>query len=175
MDKKLEELTRQTAKKFADNKKAPTRADTQFIKGAEWMHDILMNSATVDIYRERLRDDVMSREGEVPTWKESLIDELADLMAERDAMNAEIRIAGRLIEKQDKNMIPYKEANPLLRHVKEKEQSISVWRDKLGLSNTVNPERIRQDAKKGVDAEKDGLMSRISEVQGTMNEIPDDM
>jgi len=173
MNKKLEELMRQTAKKFADSKKAPTRAHTQFIKGAEWMHDLLMNSASVDIYRERLRDDVMSREGEVPTWKESLIDELADLMAERDAMNAEIRITGRLIEKQDKNMIPYKEANPLLRHVKEKEQSISVWRDKLGLSNTVNPDRIRQDAKKGVDIEKDGLTNLLTAARDRMTDIPE--
>ena len=169
MNKKLEELTRHTAKMFADKKKAPTRADTQFIKGAEWMYDLLMNSATVDIYRERLRDDVMSREGEVPTWKESLIDELADLMAERDAMNAEIRITGRLMEKQDKNMIPYKEANPLLRHVKEKEQSISVWRDKLGLSNTVNPDRIRQDAKKGVD-ETDPMARMMAEAQKAMED-----
>jgi hypothetical protein len=94
-------------------------------------------------------------------------------MAERDAMNAEIRITGRLIEKQDKNMIPYKEANPLLRHVKEKEQSISVWRDKLGLSNTVNPDRIRQDAKKGVDIEKDGLTNLLTAARDRMTDIPE--
>lgn len=173
MDKKLEELTKATAKKFAADKKAPKRPDTQWMKGAEWMYDLLMNCQTVDIYRQQLRDDVMSREGEVPTWKESLINELADLMAERDAMQAEIRITGRLIEKQDKNMTPYKEANPLLRHVKEKEQSISVWRDKLGLSNTVNPDRIKQDAKRGVDTEKDGLSNLLTQARDTMNEIPD--
>ena len=53
-----------------------------------------------------------------------------------------------MIEKYDKQMNPYKESNPLYVHVKAKEQSISVWRDKLGLSNTVNPERIKQSAKK---------------------------
>ena len=173
MDKKLEELVKATAKKFAADKKAPKRPETQWMKGAEWMYDLLMNCETVDIYRQQLRDDVMSREGEVPTWKESLINELADLMAERDAMQAEVRITGRLIEKQDKNMIPYKEANPLLRHVKEKEQSISVWRDKLGLSNTVNPDRIKQDAKRGVDTEKDGLSNLLTQARDTMNEIPD--
>lgn len=173
MDNKLEELVKATAKKFAADKKAPKRPETQWMKGAEWMYDLLMNCETVDIYRQQLRDDVMSREGEVPTWKESLINELADLMAERDAMQAEVRITGRLIEKQDKNMIPYKEANPLLRHVKEKEQSISVWRDKLGLSNTVNPDRIKQDAKRGVDTEKDGLSNLLNQARDTMTEIPE--
>lgn len=173
MDKKLEELVKATAKKFAADKKAPKRPETQWTKGAEWMYDLLMSCETVDIYRQQLRDDVMSREGEVPTWKELLINELADMEAERDAMQAEVRITGRLIEKQDKNMIPYKEANPLLRHVKEKEQSISVWRDKLGLSNTVNPDRIKQDAKRGVDTEKDGLSNLLTQARDTMNEIPE--
>lgn len=173
MNNKLEELMKAAAKKMADDKKAPKRPDTQFIKGATWMYDTLMSCATTEPYRQQLHDDVMSREGEVPTWKESLINELADLMAERDAMQAEIRITGRLIEKQDKNMIPYKEANPLLRHVKEKEQSISVWRDKLGLSNTVNPERIRQDAKRGVD-EKDPLTRMMTEAQKALEDDTDE-
>ena len=57
--------------------------------------------------------------------------------------------------------------------MKAKEQSISVWRDKLGLSNTVNPERIKQDAKRGVDTEKDGLSNLLTQARDTMNEIPE--
>ena len=45
----------------------------------------------------------------------------------------------------------------------------------LGLNYSTTPSKVKEDTKKGVDAERDGLMSRISEVQGTMNEIPDDM
>ena len=170
----LEELIKQTAKKFAD-KKAPKNPETQWRKGAEWMYDLLTGGKTVDLLRQQLKADVMNREGvsEVEPWKLSLIDELADMLAEKMAMQAEIREQGRLLQKWDKNMNPYYESNPLYVHIKAKEQSISVWRDKLGLSNTVNPERIKQDAKKGVDAEKDGLKSRISEVQGVMNDVPD--
>ena len=149
MNQLLEDLTRQEAKKFAD-KKAPKRPDTQFIKGAEWMYDLLTEAKTREVYELQLRADVRNREGVelIDSWKESLITELADMLAERDAMMAEIREEGRLIQKWDKNNNPYKESNPLYVHVKAKEQSISVWRDKLGLSNTVNPERIRQSAKK---------------------------
>ena len=170
----LEELIKQTAKKFAD-KKAPKNPETQWRKGAEWMYDLLTGGKTVDLLRQQLKADVMNREGvsEVEPWKLSLIDELADMLAEKMAMQAEIREQGRLLTKYDKQGYPYKESNPLYVHVKAKEQSISVWRDKLGLSNTVNPDRIKQDAKRGVDTEKDGLSNLLTQARDTMNEIPE--
>jgi hypothetical protein len=170
----FEELIKQTAKKFAD-KKAPKNPETQWRKGAEWMYDLLTGGKTVDLLRQQLKADVMNREGvsEVEPWKLSLIDELADMLAEKMAMQAEIREQGRLLQKWDKNMNPYYESNPLYVHIKAKEQSISVWRDKLGLSNTVNPDRIKQDAKRGVDTEKDGLSNLLTQARDTMNEIPE--
>ena len=174
MTPEFEQLIKQTAKKFAD-KKAPKNPETQWRKGAEWMYDLLTGGKTVDLLRQQLKADVMNREGtsEVEPWKLSLIDELADMLAEKIAMQAEIREQGRLLQKWDKNMNPYYESNPLYVHIKAKEQSISVWRDKLGLSNTVNPERIKQDAKRGVDTEKDGLSNLLTQARDTMNEIPD--
>ena len=170
----FEQLIKQTAKKFAD-KKAPKNPETQWRKGAEWMYDMLTGGKTVDLLRQQLKADVMNREGvsEVEPWKLSLIDELADMLAEKMAMQAEIREQGRLLQKWDKNMNPYYESNPLYVHIKAKEQSISVWRDKLGLSNTVNPDRIKQDAKRGVDTEKDGLSNLLTQARDTMNEIPE--
>ena len=174
MTPEFEQLIKQTAKKFAD-KKAPKSPETQWRKGAEWMYDLLTGGKTVDLLRQQLKADVMNREGtsEVEPWKLSLIDELADMLAEKMAMQAEIREQGRLLTKYDKQGYPYKESNPLYVHVKAKEQSISVWRDKLGLSNTVNPDRIKQDAKRGVDTEKDGLSNLLTQARDTMNEIPE--
>ena len=170
----FEQLIKQSAKKFAD-KKAPKNPETQWRKGAEWMYDLLTGGKTVDLLRQQLKADVMNREGvsEVEPWKLSLIDELADMLAEKMAMQAEIREQGRLLTKYDKQGYPYKESNPLYVHVKAKEQSISVWRDKLGLSNTVNPDRIKQDAKRGVDTEKDGLSNLLTQARDTMNDVPD--
>ena len=174
MTPEFEQLIKQSAKKFAD-KKAPKSPETQWRKGAEWMYDLLTGGKTVDLLRQQLKADVMNREGtsEVEPWKLSLIDELADMLAEKMAMQAEIRESGRLLMKWDKQGNPYKESNPLYVHIKAKEQSISVWRDKLGLSNTVNPERIKQDAKRGVDTEKDGLSNLLTQARDTMNEIPE--
>ena len=174
MTEELEKLVKAAAKKFAD-KKAPKNPETQWRKGAEWMYDLLTGGKTVDLLRQQLKADVMNREGpqEVEPWKLSLIDELADMLAEKMAMQAEIRESGRLLMKWDKQGNPYKESNPLYVHIKAKEQSISVWRDKLGLSNTVNPDRIKQDAKRGVDTEKDGLSNLLTQARDTMNEIPE--
>ena len=174
MTEELEKLVKAAAKKFAD-KKAPKNPETQWRKGAEWMYDLLTEGKTADAFREQLKADVMNREGthEVDHWKLSLIDELADMLAEKMAMQAEIRESGRLLMKWDKQGNPYKESNPLYVHIKAKEQSISVWRDKLGLSNTVNPDRIKQDAQRGVDTEKDGLSSLLTQARDTMNEIPE--
>ena len=170
----LEELIKQTAKKFAD-KKAPKNPETQWRKGAEWMYDLLTGGKTVDLLSQQLKDDVMNREGvsEVEPWKLSLIDELADMLAEKMAMQAEIRESGRLLMKWDKQGNPYKESNPLYVHIKAKEQSISVWRDKLGLSNTVNPERIKQDAKRGIDTEREGLSGVINQAKQSLDDIPE--
>ena len=67
------------------------------------------------------------------------------------------------------------EAHPLLPHYDKLQRTLLMQFEALGLNWNATPSKIKEDTKKGVDAERDGLMSRITEVQGTMNEIPDDM
>lgn len=67
------------------------------------------------------------------------------------------------------------EVNPLLPYYLKLQAELRLQFVSLGLNYNATPSKIKEDTKKGVDVEKDGLMSRISEVQGTMNEIPDEM
>ena len=67
------------------------------------------------------------------------------------------------------------EAHPLLPHYDKLQRTLLMQFEALGLNYSTTPSKVKEDTKKGVDAEKDGLISRISDVQGTMNEIPDDM
>lgn len=67
------------------------------------------------------------------------------------------------------------EEHPLLKTYDKLQRTLLMQFEALGLNYKTTPSKVKEDTKKGVDAEKDGLMSRISEVQGTMNEIPDDM
>ena len=125
------------SKEFAGKKKAPTTADKQFEKGALWAFEMLMLGRTVAEYEATLRQDVCDRFHieEPEQWQELLISETAAMMADRDGMQADILKTGRLIEKQDKNMIPYKESNPLYVHLKELQRSIGMQREHLGLTN----------------------------------------
>ena len=144
------ELAAKDAAKAMTKKKAPTRPETQFVKGAMWAWELLMTGRTVAEYEEQLRQDVCARFNieEPERWQELLISETATMMADRDGMQADILKTGRLIEKQDKNMIPYKESNPLYVHLKEKERSIGMQREHLGLSFKVNPQRMKESPKK---------------------------
>ena len=146
--KEFEDKAKKAAKEFANKKKVASQPETQFQKGALWAWELLTQGRTVAEYDEQLRSDLMDREGKVDAWKESLISETAVMMADRDGMQADILKTGRLIEKQDKNMIPYKESNPLYVHLKELQRSIGMQREHLGLSNKVNVSRIKESPRR---------------------------
>lgn len=138
------------ASKAMLKKKAPTKPDTQFVKGAMWAWETLMTAKSVIYYEDMLRQDVCDRYGiERPErWQESLICETADMMAERDEMQETIREEGRLLTKMDKNMQQYKESNPLYVHLKELQRSIGMQREHLGLS--VKSTKKKEDTKPSV-------------------------
>ena len=151
----FEQQAREAAKEML-KKKAPTMPVTQFVKGAMWAWDLLMEMKDVIYYEEVLRNDVLARLDKVEPWQESLITETAKMMADRDGIEQDIRETGRLIEKYDKNMNPYKESNPLYVHLKELQRSIGMQREHLGLSFKVNPQRMSQSPKKS-DVKDDPL------------------
>lgn len=132
----FEDKVREASKAML-KKKAPTKPDTQFIKGAMFAWEILMEAKTTIYYEQVLRQEVCDRfNKESPDrWQESLIAETADMMAERDEMQADIREEGRLLTKMDKNMNEYKESNPLYVHLKELQRSIGLQREHLGLTS----------------------------------------
>lgn len=136
MKKEDFELEAKDAAKAMLKKKAPTRPETQFVKGAMWAWNLLMQGHTVAEYEEQLRQDVCARFNikEPERWQELLISETATMMADRDGMQSDILKEGRLLEKYDKNMNLYKESNPLYVHLKELQRSIGMQREHLGLT-----------------------------------------
>ena len=136
MKKEEFEAKAKSASKEMLKKKAPTRPDTQFVKGALWAWELLTQGRTVADYEEQLRRDVCDRFAteEPEGWQELLISETATMMADRDGMQQDIMTEGRLLKKYDKNMNPYKESNPLYVHLKELQRSIGMQREHLGLT-----------------------------------------
>lgn len=166
---KVERLLKEAAKKYGEGKKVAKKPETQFMAGAWWLWDLLMSAKDVTYYEEVLRRELTDRIGDVEPWKESLIFDTAKMMADRDGMEEDIRTHGRLITKIDKNMNRYLESNPLYIHLKELQRSIGMQREHLGLSNKVNPERIKADAKKGA-SEDDALNQALAATREEMND-----
>jgi len=132
----FQQKAKAAAKEFANKKKVASQPETQFVKGAMWAWELLMTGRTVAEYEQQLRQDVCARFNieEPERWQELLISETATMMADRDGMQADILTEGRLLEKFDKNMNPYKESNPLYVHLKELQRSIGMQREHLGLT-----------------------------------------
>ena len=160
------ELEAKDASKAMLKKKAPTRPDTQFVKGAMWAWDLLMQGHTVAEYEEQLRQDVCARFNteEPERWQELLISETATMMADRDGMQQDIMTEGRLLEKFDKNMNPYKESNPLYVHLKELQRSIGMQREHLGL--TAKSAKKMESPRSKDNKEDERLNEFIDGIQG---------
>ena len=157
---KFEIQAREAAKAML-KKKAPTKPDTQFFKGAMWAWELLMEAKAPIYYEEKLRAEVTARLGEEGMrenegWIESLIEETAEKMARLDTFKQEVEDTGYLLDKYDKQMNIYKESNPLLVHMKELDRTIGMQREHLGLSFKVNPIRMKESPKQG-EKENDPL------------------
>ena len=155
------EIQAREASKDMLKKKAPTRPETQFVKGAMWAWKLLMQARAPIYFEEKLRQEVMARLGEEGMrenegWIESLIEETAEKMARLDSFKREVENTGYLLTKMDKNMNYYKESNPLLVHMKELDRTIGMQREHLGLSFKVNPNRMKESPKQS-DTEKDPM------------------
>lgn len=161
MKKEEFEIQAREASKDMLKKKAPTRPETQFVKGAMWAWQLLMEAKAPIYYEEKLRAEVTARLGEEGMrenegWIESLIEETAEKMARLDAFKQEVEDTGYLLDKYDKQMNLYKESNPLLVHMKELDRTIGMQREHLGLSFKVNPIRMKESPKQG-EKENDPL------------------
>lgn len=65
------------------------------------------------------------------------------------------------------------EAHPLLPHYDKLQRTLLMQFEALGLNYSTTPSKVKEDTKKGVDAEKDQLMKGISDVQDVMNDVPE--
>ena len=65
------------------------------------------------------------------------------------------------------------EAHPLLPHYDKLQRTLLMQFEALGLNYSTTPSKVKEDTKKGVDTEKDGLSNLLTQARDTMNEIPD--
>ena len=65
------------------------------------------------------------------------------------------------------------EAHPLLPHYDKLQRTLLMQFEALGLNYSTTPSKVKEDTKKGVDTEKDGLTKLLVEARDSMNEGPE--
>ena len=65
------------------------------------------------------------------------------------------------------------EPSPLLPHYDKIQRTLLMQFEALGLNYSTTPSKVKEDTKKGVDAEKDGLANMLSDARQGMTEVPE--
>ena len=65
------------------------------------------------------------------------------------------------------------EAHPLLPHHDKLQRTLLMQFEALGLNYSTTPSKVKEDTKRGVDTEKDGLTKLLVEARDSMNEVPE--
>ena len=130
---------------------------------------------TAHAYELELRKMIKSRTGaDMEAWLLPQVRATASNMVMLDKVQRELEETDSLVTMVPGSMQQIKnEVSPLLPHYDKTQRTLLMQFEALGLNYSTTPSKVKEDTKRGVDAEKDGLMSRISEVQGVMNDIPD--
>ena len=65
------------------------------------------------------------------------------------------------------------DAHPLLPHYDKLQRTLLMQFEALGLNYSTTPSKVKEDTKRGVDTEKDGLTKLLVEARDSMNEVPE--
>jgi hypothetical protein len=125
-------------------------------------------------YEKELRDMIETRTGaECEAWltpqirttamNEVMLDKVHDELLDTSLMQLVPGSMGQM-----KN-----EVSPLLPHYDKLQRTLLMQFEALGLNYSTTPSKVKEDTKRGVDTEKDGLSNMLTAARNEMNDIPD--
>ena len=129
---------------------------------------------TSHAYELELRKMIKSRTGaEMEPWLLPQVRATASNMVMLDKVQAELEDTSRLVTLMPGSTAQMKnEVNPLLPYYDKMQRTLMLQFEAIGLNYKTTPSKVKEDTKKGVDAEKDGLTNLLTQARDTMNEIP---
>ena len=130
---------------------------------------------TAHAYELELRKMIKSRTGaDMEPWLLPQVRATAANMVMLDKVHNELEQTESLVTLVPGSMAQMKnEVSPLLPYYDKMQRTLMLQFEALGLNYKTTPSKVKEDTKKGVDAQKDGLINRISEVQDAMNDAPE--
>ena len=130
---------------------------------------------TAHAYELELRKMIKSRTGaDMEAWLLPQVRATASNMVMLDKVQAELEDTSRLVTLMPGSTAQIKnEVNPLLPYYDKMQRTLMLQFEAIGLNYKTTPSKVKEDTKKGVDAEKDGLSNLLTQARDTMNEIPE--
>ena len=130
---------------------------------------------TAHAYELELRKMIESRTGaDMEPWLLPQVRATASNMVMLDKVQAELEDTSRLVTMMPGSTAQLKnEVNPLLPYYDKMQRTLMLQFEAIGLNYKTTPSKVKEDTKKGVDTEKDGLSNLLTQARDTMNEIPE--
>ena len=130
---------------------------------------------TAHAYELELRKMIKSRTGaDMEPWLLPQVRATASNMVMLDKVQRELEDTDRLVTMVPGSMQQIKnEVSPLLPYYDKMQRTLMLQFEAIGLNYKTTPSKVKEDTKKGVDAEKDGLTNLLTQARDTMNEIPE--
>ena len=130
---------------------------------------------TAHAYELELRKMIKSRTGaDMEPWLLPQVRATASNMVMLDKVQAELEATESLVKLMPGSTAQIKnEVNPLLPYYDKMQRTLMLQFEAIGLNYKTTPSKVKEDTKRGVDTEKDGLSNLLTQARDTMNEIPD--
>ena len=130
---------------------------------------------TAHAYELELRKMIKSRTGaDMEAWLLPQVRATASNMVMLDKVQRELEDTDRLVTMVPGSMQQIKnEVSPLLPYYDKMQRTLMLPFEAIGLNYKTTPSKVKEDTKKGVDTEKDGLSNLLTQARDTMNEIPE--
>ena len=130
---------------------------------------------TAHAYELELRKMIKSRTGaDMEAWLLPQVRATASNMVMLDKVQAELEDTSRLVTLMPGSTAQMKnEVNPLLPYYDKMQRTLMLQFEAIGLNYKTTPSKVKEDTKRGVDTEKDGLSNLLNQARDTMNEIPE--
>ena len=130
---------------------------------------------TAHAYELELRKMIKSRTGaDMEPWLLPQVRATASNMVMLDKVQAELEATDSLVTLVSGSMAQMKnEVSPLLTYYDKMQRTLMLQFEAIGLNYKTTPSKVKEDTKKGVDTEKDGLSNLLTQARDTMNEIPE--
>lgn len=135
----------------------------------------MAKTKTAKQYEAELRRMIKARTGaDCEAWLTPQIRATAMNMVMLDKIQDELTDMDSLITPVPGSMGQLKnEVSPLLPHYDKTQRTLLMQLEALGLNYSTTPSKVKEDTKKGVDAEKDGLANMLSDARQGMTEVPE--